>query len=55
MSRPCLGTSLLVGGLVAAAASGHLLYPAWLAWRTRGGRGRIPVAPGRRYREPYRT
>jgi cellulose synthase/poly-beta-1,6-N-acetylglucosamine synthase-like glycosyltransferase len=45
VSRPRLGTSLLVGGLVAAAASGHLLYPAWLAWRTRGGRGRVPVAP----------
>ena len=45
MSRPHLGTSLLVGGLAAAAASGHLLYPAWLAWRTRGGRGRVPAAP----------
>ena len=33
-----------MGGLVAAAASGHVLYPAWLAWRTRGGRGRVPAA-----------
>jgi hypothetical protein len=37
-----LGTSLAVSGLVAVAAAGHVLYPAWLAWRTRGGRGRNP-------------
>ena len=41
-----LGTSVVVGGLVAAATAGHVLYPAWLAWRTRGGRGRVAVAPG---------
>jgi poly-beta-1,6-N-acetyl-D-glucosamine synthase len=44
--RPGLGTSVAVAGLVAAASAGHLIYPAWLAWRTRGGRGRISVAPG---------
>lgn len=32
--------SLAVGALVAGATAGHLVYPAWLAWRTRGGRGR---------------
>ena len=47
MSRPRrLGTSLVVGALVAGATSGHLLYPAWLAWRTRGGRGRPTESPG---------
>jgi biofilm PGA synthesis N-glycosyltransferase PgaC len=46
MSRPRLRTSVVVGSLVAAATGGHLLYPAWLAWRTRGGRGRVAVAPG---------
>jgi poly-beta-1,6-N-acetyl-D-glucosamine synthase len=46
MSRPRLGTSVVVGSLVAVAAAGHVLYPAWLAWRTRGGRGRVAVAPG---------
>ena len=30
---------------MAAATAGHLLYPAWLAWRTRGGRGRPAPAP----------
>jgi poly-beta-1,6-N-acetyl-D-glucosamine synthase len=42
------GTRAAVGGLVAVAASGHVLYPAWLAWRTRGGRGRtdVPQAHG---------
>ncbi len=45
MSRPRLGTSVVVGGLLAAAAAGHVLYPAWLAWRTRGGRGRVAIAP----------
>lgn len=44
MRRPSLGTSVVVGGLAVAATAGHVLYPAWLAWRTRGGRGR-PVAP----------
>jgi cellulose synthase/poly-beta-1,6-N-acetylglucosamine synthase-like glycosyltransferase len=39
--RPRLGTSVAVGALVAAASAGHVLYPAWLAWRTRGGRGRV--------------
>ncbi len=52
MTRPRLGTSLAVGGLVAAASAGHVLYPAWLAWRTRGGRGRVVVAPGPGRREP---
>jgi len=45
MSRPRLGTSVVVGGLVATATAGHVLYPAWLAWRTRGGRGRVADAP----------
>ena len=45
MSRPRLGTSAVVGSLVAVAAAGHVLYPAWLAWRTRGGRGRAAVTP----------
>ena len=40
MSRLRLGSSVVVGGLLAAATAGHVLYPAWLAWRTRGGRGR---------------
>ena len=40
MSRPRLGMSLAVGVLLAGAGSGHVLYPAWLAWRTRGARGR---------------
>ncbi len=39
------GQGLAVGALVGAAAAGHLLYPAWLAWRTRGGRGRTGAAP----------
>jgi poly-beta-1,6-N-acetyl-D-glucosamine synthase len=50
VSRPRLGMSLAVGALLAAAGAGHVLYPAWLAWRTRGGRGRAgaprrPQAP----------
>ncbi len=36
----------MVSGLVAAATAGHVLYPAWLAWRTRGGRGRASTPPG---------
>ena len=47
MRRPRLGTSAVVCGLVAGATSGHLLYPAWLAWRTRGGRGRVTEEIGR--------
>jgi poly-beta-1,6-N-acetyl-D-glucosamine synthase len=39
-----LATTGVVGGLVAAATAGHVLYPAWLAWRTRGGRGRVAPA-----------
>jgi biofilm PGA synthesis N-glycosyltransferase PgaC len=39
--RPGVGTSIAVSGLLAAATAGHVLYPAWLAWRTRGGRGRV--------------
>src|SRR5271154_4000510 len=36
---------------MAGATAGHLLYPAWLAWCTRGGRGRDvrarwPAEPG---------
>ena len=38
-------TRAAVAALVLSASAGHVLYPAWLAWRTRGGRGR--VAPGR--------
>jgi hypothetical protein len=45
MSPPRLGTSVVVSGLLAAATGGHVLYPAWLAWRTRGGRGRVAIAP----------
>jgi biofilm PGA synthesis N-glycosyltransferase PgaC len=45
MRRPRPGTSLAVSGLIAAATAGHVLYPAWLAWRTRGGRGRAPMPP----------
>jgi hypothetical protein len=45
MSRARLSTGALVATLAAAATAGHLLYPAWLAWRTRGGRGQAPVAP----------
>jgi biofilm PGA synthesis N-glycosyltransferase PgaC len=45
VSRPRLGTSVVVGALVAAASAGHLLYPAWLAWRTRGGRGKAGAGP----------
>ena len=52
MSRPRLGTSVAVGALVAAASAGHVLYPAWLAWRTRGGRGRTAPAPGTAQPEP---
>jgi poly-beta-1,6-N-acetyl-D-glucosamine synthase len=52
VSRPRLGTSVAVGALVAAASAGHVLYPAWLAWRTRGGRGRALVPPGPARQEP---
>ena len=45
MSRPRLGTGVAVGALLAAATAGHLLYPAWLAWRTRGGRGKVAARP----------
>ena len=45
MRRPRTGTALVVSGLVAAATAGHVLYPAWLAWRTRGGRGRVTMPP----------
>ena len=45
MRRGRLGTGSAVAALALAASAGHVLYPAWLAWRTRGGRGRI--APGR--------
>jgi poly-beta-1,6-N-acetyl-D-glucosamine synthase len=40
------GSSAAVAVLVAAASAGHVLYPAWLAWRTRGGRGRATNPPG---------
>jgi poly-beta-1,6-N-acetyl-D-glucosamine synthase len=36
--------SLVVGALLAGAGAGHVLYPAWLAWSTRGGRGRADRA-----------
>jgi hypothetical protein len=40
--------TFMVGGLVAGASSGHLLYPAWLAWRTRGQGSAAPDRrPGR--------
>jgi cellulose synthase/poly-beta-1,6-N-acetylglucosamine synthase-like glycosyltransferase len=44
VSRPRLGMSLAVAALLAGAGAGHVLYPAWLAWRTRGGRGRAGPA-----------
>jgi cellulose synthase/poly-beta-1,6-N-acetylglucosamine synthase-like glycosyltransferase len=44
VSRPRLGMSLAVGALMAGAGAGHVLYPAWLAWRTRGGRGEAGAA-----------
>jgi hypothetical protein len=30
-----------VAALAVGASAGHVLYPAWLAWQTRGGRGRV--------------
>jgi cellulose synthase/poly-beta-1,6-N-acetylglucosamine synthase-like glycosyltransferase len=30
-----------VAALALTASAGHVLYPAWLAWRTRGGRGKV--------------
>jgi poly-beta-1,6-N-acetyl-D-glucosamine synthase len=39
-----LGTGAAVAGLAITASAGHVLYPAWLAWRTRGRRGRVDVA-----------
>ena len=47
MTMTRLATRAAVGGLVAAATAGHVLYPAWLAWRTRGGRGRPAQASDR--------
>ncbi len=44
MRRPRLAMSAAVGALVAGTTAGHVLYPAWLAWRTRGGRGKVPAA-----------
>ena len=51
MNRPRLGMTAAVGALLAGAMSGHVLYPAWLAWRTRGRRasgtaGTAPPGPG---------
>src|SRR5580692_7928458 len=43
--RHRVGTGAAVVALTVMASAGHVLYPAWLAWRTRGGRGR--VAPAR--------
>jgi cellulose synthase/poly-beta-1,6-N-acetylglucosamine synthase-like glycosyltransferase len=45
VSRPRLGMSLAVAALLAGAGAGHVLYPAWLAWRTRGSPPR-PARPG---------
>jgi cellulose synthase/poly-beta-1,6-N-acetylglucosamine synthase-like glycosyltransferase len=45
VSRPRLGTSAAVAALVTGATAGHLLYPAWLAWRTRGERRSVAAAP----------
>ena len=42
MRGPRLGTSIAGGCAGGGAAAGHLLYPAWLAWRTRGGAGGSP-------------
>lgn len=38
MSRPRIGSSAAVVAMAISASSGHVIYPAWLAWRTRGGR-----------------
>ena len=54
VSRPRLGMSVAVGGLVAGAGAGHVLYPAWLAWRTRraAGGGRVGRPGGIGTRRP---
>jgi hypothetical protein len=44
--RSRLGTGTAVAGLTIAASAGHVLYPAWLAWRTRDGRGRAARVRG---------
>jgi hypothetical protein len=41
VKRGRLGTGTAVAALAIAASAGHVLYPAWLAWRTRSGRGRV--------------
>jgi len=38
-------SSLLVGGLTAAACSSHVLYPAWLAWASSRTEGNPTVPP----------
>ncbi len=43
MRRGRLGTGTVVVALALGTSAGHVLYPAWLAWRTRGGRGRVAV------------
>jgi hypothetical protein len=40
----------VVVALTLSASAGHVLYPAWLAWRTRGGRGRA-IPPRAEQRE----
>ena len=44
MRRRRVGTGAAVAALTITATAGHVLYPAWLAWRTRGARGRGAVA-----------
>lgn len=45
MRRTRLGTGAAVVALALGASAGHVGYPAWLAWRTRGGRGRVATGP----------
>jgi poly-beta-1,6-N-acetyl-D-glucosamine synthase len=47
MNRRRLGTGSAIAALAITASAGHVLYPAWLAWRTRGGRGPVAAARGR--------
>lgn len=41
MRRRRVGTGAAVAALTVMASAGHILYPAWLAWRTRANRDRV--------------
>ena len=45
MRRRRVGTRAAVAALAMGASAGHVLYPAWLAWRTRRSRGRVAQVP----------